>query len=335
MSNNTSTWVVIPNWNGKNELEKCLVSLEKISGIKIVVVDNNSSDGSVGFVKKSFPNAVLVQNQKNLGFAGGVNVGIEEALKSGATYVALLNNDVTVDKEWIERGIKALTDNTSVGAVTGTLFVKDGSKVDNTGDEYSIWGLTIPRDRGVKTEDLKRPAGEVFGACAGAGIYKAKVFENSGLFDEKFFAYYEDSDLNFRMQLAGWETLYEPKMIAYHDTGATSKKIPGFTTLQTIKNPTMLFWKNVPLGLLPRMFPRFFISHSAVFFSTIFRGQIFIAMKGVLICFKNVPHTFKERWKIQKSRKVSNGYIWSVLYKDLPPNARRLRRFRKLFTGKN
>ncbi len=333
MSNNTSIWVVIPNWNGKKQLKKCLASLEKVTNIEVVVVDNDSSDGSVEFIKQNHPKTLILQNSKNLGFAGGVNAGIKEALSNKADFIALINNDVTIEKDWFKHSLGILKKNSSIGTVSGKLLFRDGQAVDNTGDEYSIWGLTIPRDRDLETKGLNRPAGEVFGACAGAAVYRAEIFKEVGLFDEKFFAYYEDSDLNFRIQLAGWKAFYEPKMVAYHDTGSTSKKIPGFTTLQTIKNPTILFWKNVPWRLLPRMFPRFFLSHSAVFFSTVFNGHIYIAIKGLLGCFKSVPHTLKERRKIQKGRKVSDEYIWSILYKDLPPKAHRLRSFRSFFTG--
>lgn len=335
MSNNTSTWVVIPNWNGKDKLKKCLRPLEKVGGAKVVVVDNASSDGSVQFVEENFPEVIVLENKKNLGFAGGVNTGIKEALKNNAEYIALLNNDVVVEEGWLQSLSNRLDEDGSIGAVTGKLLFKDGQKVDNTGDEYSIWGLTIPRDRGIKTGKLDRDDGEVFGACAGAALYRAEVFKDVGLFDEKFFAYYEDSDLNFRMQLAGWETKYRAGAVAYHDTGATSKKVPGFTTLQTIKNQPMLFWKNMPSGLLVKSFPRFFIAHSMVILSTVFNGHPFIAIKGVLLCFKNTPHYFRARRKIQKDRKVSDEYIWSVLYKDLPPNAYRLRKLRSLFRSKN
>ena len=331
MSNNTSIWVVIPNWNGKSQLEKCLGALRKVSDIKIVVVDNNSSDGSVEFIKKNFSNILVIENEKNLGFAGGVNRGIEKALSYNAKYVALLNNDVVISDGWVQSLINTLEEDDTVGAATGKLLYKDGKKVDNTGDEYSVWGLTIARDRDVKTEKLETNGGEVYGACAGAAMYRAEVFKDVGMFDEKFFAYYEDSDLNFRMQLAGWKTKYQGGAIAFHDTGATSRKISGFTTLQTIKNQPMLFWKNMPSGLLLKTFPRFFLAHSAVILSTVSKGQVLTAFKGLILCFKNTPHYFIERRKIQKNRKVDNDYIWSILYKDLPPTAHRLRRFRSFF----
>ncbi|HEX5798202.1 MAG TPA: glycosyltransferase family 2 protein [Candidatus Saccharimonadales bacterium] len=327
--------VVVVNWNNKKLTEQCIKSLQKQHvDLKIILIDNGSADGSVEYLQKQFPNIRLIAQKKNLGFAGGANVGIKNALKGDANYIALLNNDVVVDKSWLQSLVNAMEEDDSIGAVTGKLLNKKGDRVDNTGDEYSVWGLTIPRDRGIKIDKLNRDDGKVFGACAGAALYRAEVFKNIGLFDEKFFAYYEDSDLNFRMQLAGWETKYQPSAVAYHDIGSTSKKISGFTTLQTIKNQPMLFWKNVPLGLLPTMFPKFFLAHSMVILSSIFKGHLFITVKGVLLCFKNTPHYFLERRRIQKRRKVSNEYIWSVLYQDLPPDARRLRRFRAFFTGK-
>jgi GT2 family glycosyltransferase len=323
---------VILNWNNKKLTENCIKSiLAQKAEVNIILVDNGSEDNSVEYLGRKFPKVKIIALKKNLGFAGGANVGIKEALKDSSEYITLLNNDVVVEESWLQSLTNALSEDDSIGAVTGKLLFKDGKKVDNTGDEYSIWGLTIPRDRGIKTEELDRSEGEVFGACAGAAIYRAKVFKDIGLFDEKFFAYYEDSDLNFRMQLTGWETRYEPTAVAYHDTGATSKKVPGFTTLQTIKNQPMLFWKNVPLSLLPKMFPKFFLAHSAVILSSILKGRIWTAFKGVFLCYKNTPHYFIERRKIQKGRKVPDEYIWSALFKDLPPEAHRLRKFRSFF----
>ncbi len=322
---------VVVNWNNKKLTENCVRSiLAQKAELDIILVDNGSEDGSAEYLGEKFPKLKIIALKKNLGFAGGVNAGIKEALKNNSEYITLLNNDVVVEESWVQALANMLGEDDSIGAVTGKLLFKDGKEVDNTGDEYSIWGLTIARDRGIKTKELSRSEGEVFGACAGAAMYRAKVFKEVGLFDEKFFAYYEDSDLNFRMQLAGWETRYEPTAVAYHDTGATSKKVPGFSTLQTIKNPPMLFWKNVPLSLLPKMFPRFFLAHSAVFFSS-FLKHPFIAMKGVFLCFKNTPYYFIERRRIQKSRKVPDEYIWSALFKALPPGARRLRKFRSFF----
>ena len=83
------------------------------------------------------------------------------------------------------------------------------------------------------------------------------MLKQIGLFDEDFFAYYEDVDISFRAQLAGWKVAYAPKAVAYHQIGATSSKIKGFTTYQTMKNLPMLLWKNVPAGLLISVVPRF------------------------------------------------------------------------------
>ncbi|HEX5797573.1 MAG TPA: glycosyltransferase family 2 protein [Candidatus Saccharimonadales bacterium] len=335
MINNTGIWVIIPNWNGGELTIKCLKSLQdQTKKHNVIVVDNASEDNSVELIEKSFPNVQIIQNERNLGFAGGVNVGIKEALEQGAEYIVLLNNDVTLEKNWLVELEKTLKAHKKAGAATGKLLDVDGKKVDNTGDEYSIWGLTIPRERDLPAEQANDQPGEVFGACAGAAMYRAKAVRDVGLFDEKFFAYFEDTDYNFRLQLLGWKAMYEPEAIGYHATGSTSGKLAGFTRLQTAKNLPMLFWKNMPLALLPRTFPRFFLVYGLMFFGSVAKGQGWPVLKGVLLSTKNLPHAFIQRYEIQRKRKASNAYIWSILYKDLPPNSKYWQKLRSLLPGK-
>ncbi len=327
MLNNTGIWVIIPNWNGGELTTKCLASLRsQTKKHSVIVVDNASEDNSVELIGKSFPETILIQNKKNLGFAGGVNTGIREALENNAEYIVLLNNDVVLEKKWLEELEKTFIDK-RIGAATGKLLSKDGKKIDNTGDEYSIWGLAIARQRDELAENAEGKSGEVFGVCAGAAMYKAEAMRDTGFFDEKFFAYYEDTDYNFRLQLRGWEVMYQPKAVGYHATGSTSGKISGFTTLQTIKNLPMLFWKNVPLNLLPKMLPRFFAAYSAILLSTLLKARLITLLKGLFYSVFNIPHVLIERFKIQRNRKVSSSYIRSILYQDLPPNAHSMRSF--------
>lgn len=335
MLNNTGIWVIVPNWNGGDLNIKCLESLSiQTKEHMVLVVDNNSSDNSIEKIEKSFPKTKVLKNKNNLGFAGGVNAGIKEALRNDAQYIVLLNNDVILEKDWISELSFFLKKNAKTGSVAGKLMNVDGTRVDNTGDEYSIWGLSIPRDRDLKDDQAFRNKGRVFGPSAGAAMYRTSVFNDAGLFDEKFFAYYEDTDFNFRMQLKGWPASYEPKAIAYHATGSTSSRVAGFTTYQTTKNLPMLFWKNVPFRLLPKMLPRFFTAYSAILVSSIINGRGVPAVKGFLMYLKNIPHIAVERRKVQKHRKISTDYVWSILYKDLPPDAYKLRRLRRIFTGK-
>jgi GT2 family glycosyltransferase len=326
MLNNTGIWVIIPNWNGGKMTLKCLESLKsQTKKHSVIVVDNASEDNSVELIQKIFPDISLIKNDTNLGFAGGVNTGIRQALGKDAKYIVLLNNDVVLEKNWLEETLKPFADN-KIGAVTGKLLNKNGKKVDNTGDEYSIWGLTIPRQRGLAAEEASGSKEEVFGVCAGAAAYRAEAIKDVGLFDQRFFAYYEDTDFNFRLQLRGWKIIYQPKAVGYHATGSTGSTISGFTTFQTIKNLPLLLWKNVPLALMPKILPRFLLAYGSILLSTALKTQFLILLKGLLWVVLNIPHGIIQRAKIQHGRKVDAKYINSVLYQGLPPNASRMRK---------
>lgn len=329
-------YVVVLNWNGKDFVEKCLDSLQKQTyKAEVILIDNGSTDGSVELIKSKYPKIHLVEESKNHGFAGGVNIGIKYAIKNGADAVALFNNDAVADKNWLKELQKVLADNKEVAAVTPKLLSENGERIDSTGDFYSIWGLTIARQRDEPANTAVGRQEEVFGACGGASLYRISALKDAGLFDEKFFAYYEDTELSFRLQLRGWKIMYCPTALATHATGSTGSRIKGFTTYQTVKNLPMFFWKDVPTGLLFRMFPRFLLIYCLIFFNSLFSNERrWPAIKGKLMCIKNIPYTFKERRKIQKRRKVSNDYIWSMLYQDLPPDAHRLRGFRSFFIRK-
>src|SRR5262249_6568072 len=153
-----------------------------------------------------------------------------------------------------------------------------------------------------------------------------KMLDEIGLFDDDFFAYYEDVDLSFRAQLAGWKVGYVPKAEVYHEIGATSGKIKGFTSHQTIKNLPWLFWKNVPLGpVFLKILPRFTFAYLLIVASALARGQLRPALKGITLSVLLLPKKLGQRHQIQKNRKVTKAYINSIILHDLPPNAHKLR----------
>jgi GT2 family glycosyltransferase len=321
--------VVVPNWNGKDSLRACLDSLlAQTLKPHIVVVDNGSTDGSVEFIRQYYPNIELIEHQRNLGYAGGVNPGLREALQTSASYVAPFNNDAVADKDWLKFLIEYMEANPEAGIAACKLLSGEGSYLDSTGDYYTAWGLPYPRGR-LETDITKYDEStEIFSASGGASLYRVVMLNEIGLFDEDFFAYYEDVDLSFRAQLAGWKVAYVPRAIAYHQIGATSDKIKGFTAYQTMKNLPWLLWKNVPLQLLPAILPRFTLAHTAFFFSAVQRGHGWPALKGVLVSMGLFPKKLIQRHSIQKNRKVTVDYTRSILTYDLPPNAFRLRALR-------
>lgn len=328
----SKTCVVIPNWNGARDLPDCLDSLlAQTLNPYIIVVENGSTDNSLEILQTKYPSVEVVALSKNHGFAGGVNAGIKKAMDDGAEYVALFNNDAVADKAWLKHLADFLDKNDSVGIVTCKILDAKNDFLDSTGDIYTVWGLPYPRGR-------KEPAGNkydedtiIFGASGGASLYRVKMLQEIGLFDEDFFAYYEDVDLSFRAQLAGWKIAYVPAAKAYHQISATSSRIKGFATYQTLKNLPLLMWKNVPAKLMLHVFPRFVFLYFMIWGRALSRGQLWTSTKGVLMSIMLWPKKLFQRRRIQKSRKVSVEYIDSIITHDLPPNAHSLRRLRSVW----
>ncbi len=328
----TRVSVVIPNWNGEQDLPACLDSLLSQSlEAHIIVVDNGSTDGSLELLRNKYPQIEVVILTKNRGFAGGVNAGIKRAIDNGFKYVALLNNDAMADKNWLKNLVDFLDNTPKAGVATPKILNSTGEYLDSTGDLYTIWGLPYPRGRREANTSKYDHDTEVFGASGGASLYRTKVFAQIGLFDEDFFAYYEDVDISFRAQLAGWKVAYVPKAIVYHQINATSNKIKGFATYHTLKNLPLLMWKNVPWGLMPKIWPRLVLAYSGIATRALLRGQYGAFFKGIMVGTILWPKKLAERHKIQKHRKVSVSYINSIIIHDLPPNAHKLRKIRSLW----
>jgi GT2 family glycosyltransferase len=321
--------VVIPNWNGRQEIGACLDAIAaQTLKHHVIVVENGSTDGSLDFIRNNYQDAELVINDTNLGFAGGVNSGIAVAIEQGFSAIALLNNDAVVDPDWLKRLVETLEANDELGIVTSKILNADGTKLDSTGDYYTVWGLPYPRGRGESDINKYDYQTEIFAASGGASLYRTTMLQEIGLFDEDFFAYYEDVDISFRAQLVGWKVAFAPKALVYHQIGGTSGKIKGFTTYQTMKNQPLLLLKNVPRKYMYRIGWRFTVAHILFYLRAISRGQFWIATKGDIKGTDLLFSGFAKRKAIQQNKKVSDKYIWSMLVHDLPPNAHALRKMR-------
>ena len=328
--------IVVLNWNGIKDTFLCLDSLQKLTyeSYTILVIDNGSHDDSVTKLRdyqRENTGVVLIENPTNLGFAGGVNTGIHYAIDHNFDYVALFNNDATAESNWLSQLVSSMH-MFRAGAVTGLLLHSDGETIDSSGDWYSIWGLCYPRSRDQITSS--RPSsGYVFGATGGATLYNTSLFTDIGYFDEDFFAYFEDVDISFRAQLAGFKIYYTNKAIAYHKQGATSNKIPGFSLQMAFKNWPLLFIKNVPNKFLFTIGWRFIVAYSLMLGKAVLGGRGLPALRGVFSAIQLVPKKVHERRTIQSSRRASDAYIDSILWHDLPPTQPGLRKVRSLLTG--
>ena len=316
----TKVVVVIPNWNGEDFIKESLQSLEKQSlPHDVIVVDNGSIDKSVSMIKAFHPNVKLIEFKDNAGFAGGVNRGIRPALKSGYEYIALFNNDAVADKHWLEHLVTSAELHKESGIITGKFMRMDKKHIDSTGDQYSIWGMPFPSNRNLLDNESFSEGQHVFSATGGASLYRASMLEKIGLFDEKFFAYYEDVDISFRAQLAGWKVWYEPTALAYHHVSGTSSKLGDFSRYHATKTFFMLYVKNMPTSLFIRYLPLFFLQSVRLFLSSLLQGSGLVFIKGKLKSISYSKQVLADRKRIQSSKKVTARYINSMLYKKRPP----------------
>ena len=334
----TSILIVVLNWNGIEDTLACLESLYKQSyeNFDILVVDNGSKDDSLQKLQpiETSGKIKLLTNKVNKGFAGGVNTGIRYAITHQYDAVALFNNDAVADTDWLKKLATVLNEKPDTAIATGLLLHENGKTIDSTGDYYSTWGMPFPRARKQKT--LTAPtSGYVFGATGGASLYKTSLFKEIGLFDESFFAYYEDVDISFRAQLAGHKVYFTDKAIAYHKQGATSKKIPGFTVYQTFKNIPLLFAKNVPAGLFIPIGIRLLLLYILFFGNSLRHGTGWYALKGWLASIWYFwTKSLWDRVSIQSRKKASTSYINEIIWHDLPPDQTGMRKLRQRITGK-
>ncbi|HSX06260.1 MAG TPA: glycosyltransferase family 2 protein [Candidatus Saccharimonadia bacterium] len=321
--------VVIPNLNGGEELLAAVQSLVKQSlAPYIIIVDNASTDGSAEHVKAKFPDIELIRNAINAGYAGGVNPGFKRAIELNAPYVAPFNDDAVADKRWLKQLVEYLDANPRIGVAACKVIAGDKERLDSTGEYYTVWGLAYPRGR--REYDLNRYDQDrtIFAASGAASLYRVKSLKSVGLLDEDFFAYYEDVDLSFRLQLAGWKVAFVPTSVVYHHIGMTGGRIKGFYTYQTMKNLPLIWFKNVPRQYLWTVGWRLLFAQMMFFGRATTRGQFWPALKGTLAATYLVIRKIPERYSIQKNKKVANSYIWNMIVHDLPPNASALRNLR-------
>lgn len=309
--------IIIPNYNGRENLQLVFESISKQSykEFNVILVDNGSTDDSVYFTERNFPEFEIIKLNNNTGFSVAVNHGIRHAMeKSDSSYILLLNNDIELDKNFLEEGINTFSGVPEADFVAVKMLnYFNRNLIDNAGDFIKSGGGS-PMMRGAGESDTgqyDKPE-FIFGACAGAAFYKTELFRSEGLFDEDYFAYLEDVDLSFRFQLAGYKCYYNPKIICFHKRGETTKRFSGWETYYTEKNLVSLRLKNYPASVYLKYSPLFFISRVKRYakFLLKYPPDVFkAAVKGYFKGLTEVPSAFRKRRIIQKNKKVSSKYV--------------------------
>ncbi|MTK64588.1 MAG: glycosyltransferase family 2 protein [Methanobacterium sp.] len=236
--------VIIPNFNGKHLLKQCFESLKiQNCSLDVIIVDNGSSDESVDYIKQNYPEFRLIENRENLGFSKAVNQGIKA---SNTDFVMLLNNDVVLEENAVKNLLNCIKKDSKIFCAASKMLNADKITIDDAGDDYTLLGWTKKVGNG-KPESAYTKDREIFSACAGAAIYRRKVFKEIGYFDETFFAYMEDVDMSYRARIHGYKCVYSSNAIVYHLGSATSgSKYNSFKIKLAARNNVYVPYKNMP-----------------------------------------------------------------------------------------
>jgi len=323
--------VVIVNWNGKRYLEKNLSSVfnQSFRSLEVILVDNGSSDDSVEFVRANFPDAIIVQNGENLGFAAGNNRGIEAAR---GVFILTLNNDTELAAGFLDRLIEAAGSSAAdVGMwAPKILSMKDRKRIDSVG------GLLMYRDgiarghgRGEEDRGQYDSVTDILFPSACSALYLRSMLDEVGLFDEDFFAYCEDSDLGFRARLSGWKALSVPDSLVYHYYSGTTGEYSDTKAFLIGRNHVWLAIKNFPVSLLVFV-PWYVLWRTIVQFTGLISGtgatshyikgsgfKILITLcRSYISMLKGIPPMLGKRKKIFDKKVVSSKEIrgWFKAY---------------------
>ena len=294
--------VIVLNYNGRGFLDGCLTSLasQSYSGFEVVVVDNGSIDGSPEYIEANYPWVRLVKNDDNLGFAGGTNAGIRAAR---GDYILTLNNDTRADNRFIEELIRPMAD-PAVGVCAGKMLFPDG-RINSAGICVSRSGAAW--DRGMFEPDRGQydSVEEVFGACAGAALYRKKMLDEIGLFDEDFFLYLEDVDLAMRARLAGWKCIYTPRAEVVHHHGGTAGVGSDLAVYYGNRNIVWYPVKDFPLRLLITSLPFILGRNLATIPYYALRGQGRVILKSKIDAMRGVVKMIRKRKDVVRRQDYS------------------------------
>lgn len=307
--------VIIPNWNGQQLLRDCLSSLVKQSfkDFEIILVDNNSTDSSLEYVRKNFPEIKIIKLNKNFGFAKAINEGVKH---STAEYVAFLNNDTSVDKKWLENLIKCADNHSEVISVNSKMLNFYNRKIiDGVGILINEVGQA--KSIAWQEEDAGQYDKEqyIFGATGGGSLFKREDFIKVGLFDESYFMYFEEVDFAFRTQFLGYKSIFCPQAIVSHKHKATAKKKPQYIEYWQFRNMTQTIIRDFPAKILFKKMRwlKIILVHLNTIFYQLKNGFFWPPVLTEIWLVSHLPKLLMERRKIQKSKKVSDEYIESFL----------------------
>ena len=341
---------MVVSWNGRHLLPECLDSLLAQTAypadLEIVVVDNGSEDGTPEYLAAGFPQVQVVRSDSNVGFAGGADLGIAGFR---GEFLALLNNDATLAPDALQRMLETITrpGNERVGAVTARIMLAGAFLARRAvpGEAISAGsyrsgnlvlepaalsspasfrlvnstGNIVTRGGRGQDRDWLRPEGEesrdtdVFGFCGGAALLRRAALDEVGTFDASLFLYYEDTDLSWRLRLAGWHIVYAPDAVVHHLHAASSDSQSEMFAFHNERNRLLTLLRDAPLGFAASKIARFALTTAslagkrligrAVPDDQVFRSVLRLRVLAAVLSW--LPVTLRKRRRVPTRRRRS------------------------------
>jgi hypothetical protein len=316
--------IIILNYNGLKDTIECLESLKKITypNYEVIVVDNGSRGNDADVLEEKYKDYIkLIRNKENLGFAEGNNVAIRKVLEENKSdYILTLNNDTTVDPNFLNELIKCAQEHPEAGSIQPKMILAHYPKyIDSVGLEFSKNGFGFNRG-GYELVERYNQEGEIFGCCAGACLYKTEALKDvkidDEIFDKDFFTYYEDFDLALRLLWAGWKSFFCPKAIVFHKRGATGGVRSKFTAYYRTRNQNWNLFKNLPLNFILKNIHLILIAQIAQIGINLIRGRFALLpsiIKGRIDGYIDLTKILKKKRKIKKKVDFKEIEKWFIL----------------------
>ena len=305
---------VVLTLDGRELLERMLPTLvaQDASDLRIVVLDDGSSDGTPKWLRAEWPQVEVVVNEANIGVARSFNRAVE--LARGSDYLALLNNDLELAPDYISRVVAELDAHPEAASANGKMRnAGEPTVLDGAGDQMMWSSIVTRRGWGERDSGQYDAPDEVFSVCGGAAVYRMAAFDDVGGFDEDFHAYMEDVDWGFRAQLRGWTARYVPDAEVLHVGGATTSRRAGFYARLQRRNALLTVIKDYPAGALARHLPRV-VLHQLRWLGQSRReglGRDHLAAWGQALGM--LPATLGKRREIQRARRVGVARLDEVM----------------------
>jgi len=301
--------VIILNYDGRQWLPVCLDALaaqRDAPEFETILVDNGSSDGSVDFVRTTYPHVRVIETGTNLGFAAGNNAGVSDA---HSAWLAFLNNDTQAEPTWLAQLAREAEAHPECALITSRLvYMDDPSIADSAGDGYLRAGGAFKHGHGAPVSAFAS-SHEVFGACGGAFMIRRDAFEALGGFDPRFFMLYEDVDLSYRARLRGMRVWYAASAIVRHAGSGSLGTVSPAAVFYGQRNLEWTWIKNTPRSLLLATAVPHAIYALAGLLHYIRIGRGGAALRGKWAAVRGLPQVLADRRSIQASRTAATADV--------------------------